>query len=95
MSFVSAITFFVVLLTGYLSKAKDIYKNILESCLDNIWRQLKIVQYSSQKKHEISPKITELQRQMLNWMQSYGEECSAKVRNVNNLFTQMKLIKMY
>ncbi|XP_068523326.1 protein shortage in chiasmata 1 ortholog [Anas acuta] len=64
---------------GYLSKAKDIYKNILESCLDNIWRQLKIVQYSSQKKHEISPKITELQRQMLNWMQSYGEECSAKI----------------
>uniref|UniRef100_A0A8C3CBS5 Shortage in chiasmata 1 n=1 Tax=Cairina moschata TaxID=8855 RepID=A0A8C3CBS5_CAIMO len=64
---------------GYLSKAKDIYKNILESCLDNIWRQLKVVQYSSQKKHEISPKITELQRQMLNWMQSYGEERSAKI----------------
>ncbi|XP_047907355.2 protein shortage in chiasmata 1 ortholog isoform X7 [Anser cygnoides] len=64
---------------GYLSKAKDIYKNILESCLDNIWRQLKVVQYSSQKKHEISPRITELQRQMLNWMQSYGEERSAKI----------------
>lgn len=92
-SIVSAIAFFLGL--GYLSKAKDIYKNILESCLDNIWRQLKVVQYSSQKKHEISPKITELQRQMLNWMQSYGEERSAKVRNVNNLFTQMKLIKIY
>uniref|UniRef100_A0A8V5H644 Uncharacterized protein n=1 Tax=Melopsittacus undulatus TaxID=13146 RepID=A0A8V5H644_MELUD len=52
----------------YLSKAKDIYKNILESCLNNIWRQLKIVQYSSQKKHETNPKITELQCQMLNWM---------------------------
>ncbi|NXI63275.1 SHOC1 protein, partial [Anseranas semipalmata] len=64
---------------GYLSKAKDIYKNILESCLDNIWRQLKVVQYSSQKKHEISPKITELHCQMLNWMQSYGEEHSAKI----------------
>ncbi|KAM9262915.1 protein shortage in chiasmata 1 ortholog [Morus bassanus] len=63
---------------GYLSKAKDIYQNILESCLNNIWRQLEIVQYSSQKKHETNPKITELQCQMLNWMQSYGEEHSVK-----------------
>ncbi|NXC45177.1 SHOC1 protein, partial [Penelope pileata] len=64
---------------GYLSKAKDIYKNILESCLNNILRQLKIVQYSSQKKHESSPKLTELQRRMLNWMQSYGKEHSVKI----------------
>ncbi|XP_061224807.1 protein shortage in chiasmata 1 ortholog isoform X2 [Neopsephotus bourkii] len=64
---------------GYLSKAKDIYKNILESCLNNIWKQLKIVQYSSQKKHEANPKITELQCQMLNWMQSYGEKHSVKI----------------
>ncbi|XP_014811933.1 PREDICTED: uncharacterized protein C9orf84 homolog isoform X2 [Calidris pugnax] len=64
---------------GYLSKAKDIYKNILESCLNNIWRQLKIVQYSSQKKHEINPKITELQCQILNWMQRYGGEHSVKI----------------
>ncbi|XP_010211050.1 PREDICTED: uncharacterized protein C9orf84 homolog [Tinamus guttatus] len=64
---------------GYLSKAKDIYKNILESCLDKIWRQLKIVQYSSQKKHETNPKITELQSQMLNYMQSNREECSVKI----------------
>ncbi|NXE82852.1 SHOC1 protein, partial [Cochlearius cochlearius] len=64
---------------GYLSKAKDIYKNILESCLNNIWRQLKIVQYSSQKKHETNPKITALQCQMLNWMQSYGKEHSVKI----------------
>nr|XP_009490774.1 PREDICTED: uncharacterized protein C9orf84 homolog [Pelecanus crispus] len=64
---------------GYLSKAKDIYKNILESCLNNIWRQLKIVQYSSQKKHETNPKITELQCQMLNWMQSYRQEHSVKI----------------
>uniref|UniRef100_A0A8C3EZZ3 Uncharacterized protein n=1 Tax=Corvus moneduloides TaxID=1196302 RepID=A0A8C3EZZ3_CORMO len=61
---------------GYLSKAKDIYKNILESCLNNIWRQLKIVQYSSQKKHETHPKITALQREILNWMKSYGEKHS-------------------
>ncbi|NXU57247.1 SHOC1 protein, partial [Turnix velox] len=64
---------------GYLSNAKDIYKNILESCLNNIWRQLKIVQYSSQKKHETNPKITELQCQVLNWMQRYGGEHSVKV----------------
>ncbi|NXH56591.1 SHOC1 protein, partial [Rhabdornis inornatus] len=64
---------------GYLSKAKDIYKNILESCLNNIWRQLKIIQYSSQKKHETHPKITALQCEMLNWMKSYGEKHNVKI----------------
>ncbi|KAF4804066.1 hypothetical protein TURU_010857 [Turdus rufiventris] len=63
---------------GYLSKAKDIYKDILESCLNNIWRQLKIVQYSSQKKHETHPKITALQCELLKWMKSYGENHSVK-----------------
>ncbi|XP_028942419.1 LOW QUALITY PROTEIN: protein shortage in chiasmata 1 ortholog, partial [Antrostomus carolinensis] len=64
---------------GYLSKAKNIYKNILESCLNNIWKNLKIVQYSSQKKHETNPRITELQRQMSNWMQSFGKEHGVKI----------------
>ncbi|XP_037980419.1 protein shortage in chiasmata 1 ortholog [Motacilla alba alba] len=64
---------------GYLSKAKDIYKNILESCLNNIWRQLKIVQYSSQKKHETHPKITALQCEMLNWMKSCGKTHIVKI----------------
>ncbi|NXU12890.1 SHOC1 protein, partial [Pardalotus punctatus] len=64
---------------GYLSKAKDIYKNILESCLNNIWRQLKIVQYSSQKKQETHPKITALQCEMLHWMKNYGEKQSVKI----------------
>ncbi|KAL2293980.1 hypothetical protein Nmel_007688 [Mimus melanotis] len=64
---------------GYLCKAKDIYKNILESCLNNIWRQLKIIQYSSQKKHETHPKITALQYEMLNWMKSYGEKHGVKI----------------
>ncbi|NWR07901.1 SHOC1 protein, partial [Paradoxornis webbianus] len=64
---------------GYLSKAKDIYKNILESCLNNTWRQLKIVQYSSQKKHETHPKITALQCEMLKWMKSCGEKHSVKI----------------
>nr|XP_025035737.1 uncharacterized protein C9orf84 isoform X2 [Pelodiscus sinensis] len=64
---------------GYLSKAKDIYTNILGSSLDTIWRQLTIVQCSSQKKHETSPKITELHCQMLKWVQSNTEEQNHKV----------------
>ncbi|NXM57750.1 SHOC1 protein, partial [Illadopsis cleaveri] len=70
---------------GYLSKAKDIYKNILESCLNNIWKQLKIVQYSSQKKHETHPKITALQCEMLNWLKSYGENQNVKVLIVTRM----------
>ncbi|XP_062984533.1 protein shortage in chiasmata 1 ortholog [Elgaria multicarinata webbii] len=54
---------------GYLSKAKDRYKDFLGSSLDNIWRQLEIVQFVIQK-HETIPKITELQHQMFKWMQS-------------------------
>uniref|UniRef100_A0A8C8RHS9 Shortage in chiasmata 1 n=1 Tax=Pelusios castaneus TaxID=367368 RepID=A0A8C8RHS9_9SAUR len=64
---------------GYLSKAKDIHTSILGSCLDNIWRQLEIVQYSSQKKQETNPKITELHCQMLHWMQSKTDEQNLKV----------------
>ncbi|NWZ94565.1 SHOC1 protein, partial [Nesospiza acunhae] len=70
---------------GYLSKAKDIYKNILESCLNNIWRQLKVVQYSSQKKHETHPKITALQCELLNWMKSCGEKHSVKILIITRL----------
>ncbi|XP_067409589.1 protein shortage in chiasmata 1 ortholog [Emydura macquarii macquarii] len=64
---------------GYLSKAKDIYTSILGSSLDNIWRQLEIVQYSSQKKHETNPKITELRCQMLHWVQSNTNKQNLKV----------------
>ncbi|NXO00682.1 SHOC1 protein, partial [Rhinopomastus cyanomelas] len=64
---------------GYLSKAKDIYKSVLEPCLNNVWRQFMIVQYSSQKKHETNSKIMELQRQILKRMQSYGKEQNFKV----------------
>lgn len=84
--FVTAVTSVVALLTGYLSKAKDIYKNILESCLNNIWRQLKIVQYSSQKKHETNPKITALHGEMLNWMKNYEEKHNVKVNKQCNQF---------
>uniref|UniRef100_A0A8C3SA90 Shortage in chiasmata 1 n=1 Tax=Chelydra serpentina TaxID=8475 RepID=A0A8C3SA90_CHESE len=63
---------------GYLSKAKDIYTSILGSCLDNIWRQLEIVEYSRQKKNEISPKLTELRCQMFKWVQSNTDEQNHK-----------------
>ncbi|XP_059957770.1 protein shortage in chiasmata 1 ortholog [Mesoplodon densirostris] len=55
---------------GYLSNAKDIYKSILGSYLDDIWRQLKIVQFIREKKPETNYKLQELQCQILNWMQS-------------------------
>ncbi|NXI37969.1 SHOC1 protein, partial [Galbula dea] len=75
---------------GYLSKAKDIYKTILESCLNNIWRQLKIVQYISQKRHEKYPKIAGLQCQMLNWMRSYGEEHSVKILIITRMDSEQE-----
>ncbi|XP_032334071.1 protein shortage in chiasmata 1 ortholog isoform X1 [Camelus ferus] len=55
---------------GYLSNAKDIYKSILGSCLDDVWRQLEIVQFIREKKPETNYKIQELKSQILNWMQS-------------------------
>nr|XP_044634983.1 protein shortage in chiasmata 1 ortholog isoform X1 [Equus asinus] len=55
---------------GYLSNAKDIYKSILGSYLDDIWRQLAIVQFIREKNPETNYKIQELQCQILNWMQS-------------------------
>ncbi|XP_004647331.1 uncharacterized protein C9orf84 homolog [Octodon degus] len=55
---------------GYLSNAKDVYKSILGSYLDDIWRQLKIVQFVKGKMPEANHKIQELQHQILSWMQS-------------------------
>ncbi|KAF6127170.1 shortage in chiasmata 1 [Phyllostomus discolor] len=55
---------------GYLSNAKDVYKSILASYLDDIWRQLEIVQFIKGRKPETNYKIQELQCQILNWMQS-------------------------
>ncbi|OBS70613.1 hypothetical protein A6R68_00851 [Neotoma lepida] len=46
---------------GYLSNAKDIYKSVLDSCLDNIWRQLKILQFIKEKRPKTNYKIQELQ----------------------------------
>ncbi|XP_059110390.1 protein shortage in chiasmata 1 ortholog isoform X2 [Peromyscus eremicus] len=55
---------------GYLSNAKDIYKSVLDSCLDNIWRQLKILQFVTEKRPKTNYKIQELQCQILGWLKS-------------------------
>ncbi|XP_015347688.2 protein shortage in chiasmata 1 ortholog [Marmota marmota marmota] len=55
---------------GYLSNAKDAYKSILGSYLDDIWRQLKIIQIIRAKKPEANYKIQELQCQIQSWMQN-------------------------
>ncbi|XP_027625252.1 protein shortage in chiasmata 1 ortholog [Tupaia chinensis] len=55
---------------GYLSNAKDIYKSIFGSLLDDIWRQLEIVQFIRGKTPETNYKMQELRCQILNWMQS-------------------------
>ncbi|KAM7319825.1 hypothetical protein ACRRTK_021508 [Alexandromys fortis] len=55
---------------GYLSNAKDIYKSMLDSCLDNIWRQLKILQFIKEKRPKTNYKIEELQCQILSRLQS-------------------------
>ncbi|KAM4876462.1 protein shortage in chiasmata 1 ortholog [Thomomys bottae] len=55
---------------GYLKNAKDVYKNILGSYLDDIWRQMKIVQFIKDKKPETNHKLQELQNQILTWMRS-------------------------
>ncbi|ERE84695.1 hypothetical protein H671_2g5767 [Cricetulus griseus] len=56
--------------SGYLSNAKDIYKSMLDSCLDNIWRQLKILQFTKGKRPKTNYKIEELQCQILSRLQS-------------------------
>uniref|UniRef100_A0A8C0W1Z8 Protein shortage in chiasmata 1 ortholog n=1 Tax=Castor canadensis TaxID=51338 RepID=A0A8C0W1Z8_CASCN len=55
---------------GYLSNAKDIYKCILGSYLDDIWRQLKIVQFIRGKKPETNHRLQKLRCQILSWMHS-------------------------
>lgn len=60
----------LLFLTGCLSNAKVVYKSILGSYLDDIWRQLEIVQFIRERKPEINYRIQELQCQILNWMQS-------------------------
>nr|XP_014352900.1 PREDICTED: uncharacterized protein C9orf84-like isoform X2 [Latimeria chalumnae] len=52
---------------GYLSRAKELYTNTLGSCLDHIWKSLRIVQFITQRKQETNPKVVELQHQMSAW----------------------------
>uniref|UniRef100_G3SMF4 Shortage in chiasmata 1 n=1 Tax=Loxodonta africana TaxID=9785 RepID=G3SMF4_LOXAF len=54
---------------GYLSNAKEVYKSILGSYLDDIWRQLEILHFTRKKNPETNHKIQELQCQILSWMQ--------------------------
>ncbi|XP_043562049.1 protein shortage in chiasmata 1 ortholog [Chiloscyllium plagiosum] len=55
---------------AYLFKTKDIYVTTLGSCLDDVWKKLRIVQYVSQSKQESNPKVTELEDQILMWIQN-------------------------
>ncbi|XP_067838452.1 protein shortage in chiasmata 1 ortholog [Heptranchias perlo] len=55
---------------GYLFRAKEMYTSTLGSCLDDIWKKLRIVQYVSQTEQESNPKVTELQNQILMWIQT-------------------------
>ncbi|XP_060054995.1 protein shortage in chiasmata 1 ortholog isoform X2 [Erinaceus europaeus] len=55
---------------GYLSNARDTYKNTLGSYLDVIWRQLEVIQFIRSEKPETNYKIQELQHQILKWMQT-------------------------
>ncbi|XP_043854614.1 protein shortage in chiasmata 1 ortholog [Dromiciops gliroides] len=59
---------------GYLLKAKDVYKSMLGSCLDNIWRQLEIVQFIKKKNPETNHKVQQLYCQMLHLVQMNNTE---------------------
>lgn len=73
-------------LIGYLSNAKDVYRSILASYLDDIWRQLEIVQFIKGKKPETNYKIQELQCQILNWMQSALQiKASTRIKQITVL----------
>ncbi|XP_066567114.1 protein shortage in chiasmata 1 ortholog-like [Amia ocellicauda] len=64
----------------YLVEAKETYVGTLGTCLDDIWMRLRVVQYSSLKNDEANPKIAELQKQMLAWVQrSSSQDQSPKV----------------
>ncbi|XP_058879094.1 protein shortage in chiasmata 1 ortholog-like [Acipenser ruthenus] len=64
----------------YLARAKEMYVSTLGSCLDDIWKRLRVMQYISQKNEEANPKIAELQRKMLAWIQrNHSQEQSHKV----------------
>ncbi|XP_027694975.1 protein shortage in chiasmata 1 ortholog [Vombatus ursinus] len=59
---------------GYLLKAKDVYKSMLGSCLDIIWKQLEIVQFIRKKKPETNHKEQQLYCLMLHLVQTNNTE---------------------
>ncbi|XP_044535070.1 protein shortage in chiasmata 1 ortholog [Gracilinanus agilis] len=59
---------------GYLRKAKDVYKSMLGSYLENIWRQLEIVQFIRKKEAETNHKEQQLYCQMLHFVQTNNTE---------------------
>ncbi|XP_056662577.1 protein shortage in chiasmata 1 ortholog isoform X2 [Monodelphis domestica] len=59
---------------GYLRRAKDVYKSMLGSCLENIWRQLEIVQFIRKKETETNHKEQQLYCQMLHFVQTNNTE---------------------
>ncbi|KAM5191581.1 protein shortage in chiasmata 1 ortholog [Mantella aurantiaca] len=54
----------------YLCEAKSMYKSVLESCLNDVWRKLRIIQYVHDKTRETNTKITAL----LQWMEETNTE---------------------
>ncbi|XP_075681725.1 protein shortage in chiasmata 1 ortholog isoform X8 [Rhinoderma darwinii] len=54
----------------YLCKAKQEYKSVLGSYLDDIWRKLRIVQFVRDKTEELNPKITAF----LEWIEKANVE---------------------
>ncbi|XP_078008985.1 protein shortage in chiasmata 1 ortholog [Phascolarctos cinereus] len=59
---------------GYLLKAKDVYKSMLGSCLDIIWKQLEIVQFIRKKKPETNHKEQQLYCLMLHLVRMNNTE---------------------
>ncbi|XP_050965415.1 protein shortage in chiasmata 1 ortholog [Labeo rohita] len=53
--------------TDYLAKAKG---SCAQSCLDELLRKFKVLQYLSQKRQRPNPKLLELQDQINTWMNS-------------------------
>ena len=69
-----------------MSNAKDIYKSILGSYLDDIWRQLEIVRFIREKKPDTNYRLQELQSQILNWMQSEQQiKVSTEIKQITTI----------
>ncbi|XP_018425451.1 PREDICTED: uncharacterized protein C9orf84 homolog [Nanorana parkeri] len=69
----------------YLCNAKSMYKSVLESCLNDVWRKLRIIQYVQDKTKEANPKITAL----LQWMEeTYAEQKLLKILILSRMHSE-------